>query len=117
MNNNDTYAINLWLRNYELNMVNILHKDIIFLKTEQLISLNRRFKYVIENPIFYTATFLHFKFKKFEFIRNEYESIKYLNMEKEYLKKYYTNPLNNNKNNNETQIFLLNRPIKETDHF
>ena len=86
-------------------MVNILHKDIIFLKTEQLRSLNRRFKYVNENPIFSAATFLHFKFKKFEFIRNEYESIKYLNMEKEYLKKYYINSLNNNKNNNETQNF------------
>ena len=77
----------------------------LFLKTEQLRSLNRRFKYVNENPIFSAATFLHFKFKKFEFIRNEYESIKYLNMEKEYLKKYYINSLNNNKNNNETQNF------------
>ena len=106
MYNNDTYSINLWLRNYELNMVNILHKDIIiFLKTEQLRSLNRRFKYVNENPIFSAATFLHFKFKKFEFIRNEYGSIKYLNIEKEYLKKYYINSLNNNKNNNETQNF------------
>ena len=56
--------------------------------TEQLKSLNRRFKYVYENPIFSAATFLHFKFKKFEFIRNKYERIKYLNTEKEYLKKY-----------------------------
>ena len=53
----------------------------------------------LKNTLFSAATFLHFKFKKFEFIRNENERNKYLNMAKDYLKKYYINSLNDNNNN------------------
>ena len=67
MNNYDTYAINIWFLFFEINMVNIIHKDTLFLNKEQLRSLNRRLKNVFENPIFSEATFYILNLKNLNF--------------------------------------------------
>ena len=61
------------LINYEFPNMTFKNESIIALLEDLLYSLKNRFKLVLEDDFFVVATYLNFRFKKFEFIKDKLE--------------------------------------------
>ena len=66
------------LVNFQLKNINLKIEDVRAVKDELIESLNKRFLYIFQTDIFLAFTFLDFRFKKFEFIKNQNERVSYL---------------------------------------
>lgn len=73
------------LVNFQLKNINLKIEDVRAVKDELIESLNKRFLYIFQNDIFLASTFLDFRFKKFEFIKNQNERVSYLDKAKRFL--------------------------------
>ena len=74
-----------YLLNDGLDEVNLDCYEIIHLRLALKFSLGSRFRYMFNNNLFIAATFLNYKYRKFEFIANEFDRKKALNDAKCYI--------------------------------
>ena len=77
------------LINYTLQNHSFKNESIVALLDDLLYSLKNIFKFVLEHDLFVAATYLNFRFKKFEFIKDKLDQEIQLDRAKEFLKEYY----------------------------
>ena len=75
-----------YLINGGLKEVSLSNPMILNLRENLESSLRTRFRYLFNNEIFIAATFLNYKYRKFEFVRDDHERINLLKKCKQYIK-------------------------------
>ena len=114
------YPVIYNLLNFQLPSLEISNINLSELKEELCKSLNARFTYVWNDKIFATATLFDFKFRRFEFIKdNETLRLKTVKDAKEYLielyNKYFTNGDISHENQNPQENIRQNKSSKTSN--
>ena len=78
-----------WLMNTSLLDISLDSHELIEIRQDLITSLNKRFKYVFDNDLFLAATFLNYKYRKFEFIIDASDRFIKINQAKNYIISFY----------------------------